>query len=162
MAIISSSDKLGPHRGHSKITAENYVLLRIVKEEDKTYKVMTATAGEDDNSSTAYPQQAQLMEAAENQFCPISQAWEKDKRDRENRAYVEFYRIDDPCDIQEAANRLTTSLGLDPATCAWIDAVARQEMKDIWHEFAVDDDETAYMSDGMSMTRNRKIIDEKP
>ena len=35
-------------------------------------------------------------------------------------------------------------------------------MKDIWHEFAVDnDDETAYMSDGMFATRNGKIIDEK-
>jgi hypothetical protein len=158
--VIIKSKKLETEQRQYKIVAENYVLLRILIENDKTYKVMTATAGEYDHSFSAYPHQAQLMEAAVKAFSPICDDW-KDKHDHKNRDYAEFCRVDDPCEIIKAGTRITAALGLDIATCSWIDAEARQEGRESYEEFNADGEERAYLGDGVYVTKDGKYIDEK-
>ena len=156
MAIIRRSNKLDSEQPQSKVFAGGFVLLRVLRSPEDTYTVMTATADEDDCSHAAFPDQRSLMEFAVAAFRPISNKAAV-KTDHKNRLYVEFPTVEDPKALQDAANQLAGALGLDPATIEWTDAEAREEIKAIWSEFSVDDEDDAYLSDGVHASKSGRL-----
>jgi hypothetical protein len=156
MAIIRTSEKLKSEKAQSKIVAGGYVILRVLRNADDTYRVMTATAGEDDKSHAAFPNTQLLLKIADMVYRPIAERVVTNA-DHSNRPYLEFLRVDDPKALQDAGNRLAQLLGLDPATCAWIDAEAREEGKELWNEFSVDDEGDAYMMDKATMSKSGRF-----
>ena len=160
MAIVFKSRKFDTDMRQSIFTAGNHVLLRVLRNEDDTYTVMTATADENDRAFVRYPQQQQLMDAAANVFTRFSRTVTR-KLDRNGLPYFEFTDIDDPGDVRKSADFVAASLGLAPETCSWVDEEARNEMKALWQDLSVDDDSPAYLSDGMYVTSDGRLYDEK-
>jgi hypothetical protein len=156
MAIIRKSGKLKSDKRQSKIVAGEFVLLRVLKNDDDTYWVWTATAAEYDRSHKAFPNQNLLMDTAETEFRPIA-AKIIPKADDSGRPYREFHDVDDPKALHDAANRLAEKLGLDPTTSGWIDAEAREELKEIWSEFSVDDESDAYLMDEATVSKSGRF-----
>jgi hypothetical protein len=117
---------------------------------------MTATAAEYDRSHKAFPNQNLLMDTAEKEFRPIA-AKVVDNADDSRRPYLEFHDLDDPKALYDAANRLAEKLALDPTTSEWIDAEAREELKEIWSEFSVDDESDADLMDGATVSKSGRF-----
>jgi hypothetical protein len=150
VAFISSSKKFGTNQKQEKITSGSYVLFRVVLR-DGVYAVMTATAAEDDQTYAPYPDQQRLMREA---VCIISEWPGIYKSDTFGRPYVEFVGMENLESIKAKANRVADALGLDPIVASWT-------LRDIWEEFHVGDyDEPAYLSDGMWVTSDGRLIEQ--
>lgn len=154
MAIIDHSPKFNDTPGHYKAyTEDGVILFRIRADGERSYTVMTATAGEDDGTLSPYPDKERLMAAAKDAFTNQC-ASPRGKFDRNGIPYVQFYDLNDPTEIQSSIERTATALGLSAAKIEWIDVEVQNEAKDFWREYSVGDefsDEPGYMSDGLSV-----------
>ncbi len=151
MANIRRSDKLltQGNDDQTKMVSGQYVLLRIIHEDD-SYTLMTATAKEDDGSYQAFPDLERLTAVAEE----VLGCGER-HTDNWGRPYVLVRGIDHPRTIRDFANRIAKRLALDPVEEPWAD----EEMRDIYDEFSVgDDDEPAYLSDGVYISKRGRLI----
>jgi hypothetical protein len=151
--LIKHSSKFDDTPGHYKAyTEDGMILFRIVRADgERSYTVMTATAGEDDGTLSPYPDKERLMAAAMEAFANQC-ASPRGKFDRNGIPYVQFYDLNDPSEIQSSIETTATALGLSAAKIEWIDVAAQNEAKDLWREFSVGDefsDEPAYLSDGL-------------
>lgn len=152
MAIITRSNKLAIQNldDQTKMVSEGYVLLRIIHEAD-SYTIMTATAREDDGDFVAYPDLEKLISAAEGAF-PNGER----RTDNWGRPYLVAGGIDHPSTIRHIANEIAGTLNLPAVDAPWAD----EEMREIYDEFSVtDDDEPAYLSDGVHISSRGRLKD---
>ncbi|WP_123784110.1 hypothetical protein [Corallococcus macrosporus] len=151
MAGITRSAKLivAEQVDQSKMGSGRYVLVRILHEGD-SYTLMTATAKEDDGSYLAYPDLERLVVVAED----VVGHGERHS-DNWGRPYFLRRGIEHPREIRYLANNIAEELGLKPVDERWAD----EEKREIYDEFSVgEDDEPAYLSDGVYITKRGRLL----
>ncbi|TAZ73814.1 hypothetical protein ELH70_14690 [Rhizobium ruizarguesonis] len=147
MAVISSSDKFDSRQAQYCLSSENFVLLRIIRFQ-LSYTVMTATAGEDDRSKSAYPNQERLIECATSVFSEFA-ASTRHASDLHGRPYVEFSGLSQ-AQIEQGGLSLANALGLELS-----------DLAELWIEFsdAAEEDGLVYLSDGMYLTEDGQLVE---
>lgn len=151
MPMVQNSTKLATGQQHI-ISSQNIVFFRVTLEADG-YKMMTATAGEDDGKLKAYMPQNLLISSALSVLGDLD--WNISQRaDHAERPYIEARGFSELLDIKTVATRVLASLGFDD-----IAVTALQEMKAIYDELSIDDSgEDVYLGDGVYVTKNGDVL----
>ena len=137
---------------HFIVVRDGIVYLRIVGEEGR-YRVMTATAGEDDASALAFNNQVALNEAALRvsaslHISPVV------KTDYHGREYVDVCGCEYLSDAYRAAEMLFQTLQDS------LQARSEADMRSIYSDLAIDDSgDDVYLSDGMWLSSDGTIKD---
>ena len=152
MAIINSSGKLSGGGGEYLISAGRTVFFRLISHADRV-DFMTATADEDTGDLKAYHDQPALIRhtAAVFEEKEIASSHEKD---RQGRAFVRATTEPDENAIKHLATLILDRLGIENDICVQ----AIREMRELHAELAIDDDEDAYLMDGMAITPDGRIV----
>ena len=148
MPIVQNSTKLSTQSNQYIICSESFVFFRVVLENDG-FKFMTATASEDAGNFKAYDSQDRLIYSTIATLNDLD--WEYlQKQDHTERRYIEARGLSAVADIETIAVRVLDTLDFKD-----IAVLARQEMRDIYDEFSINDSgEDVYLSDGMSISKN--------
>tara|TARA_B100000678_G_scaffold252574_1_gene228609 strand:+ start:753 stop:1226 length:474 start_codon:yes stop_codon:yes gene_type:complete len=154
MAIIKNSTKFGGAMHETSITAGGYLILRsVLRQQERA--VMTATAAEDEpGAKPIYPDQEALFNAANRVFHEIG-GHVTLKTDIKGRRYIETHFMDSWNTVSQVAHQVAELLGLDDVV------IGDSVMADYWHEHVQnehDDDELIYLSDGMSVNKEGRLI----
>lgn len=154
MAIIKNSTKFGGAMHETSIAAGGYLILRsVLRQQDRV--IMTATAPEDQpDALPIYPDQEALLSAA-NQVFHYAGGHVTHKVDTKNRPYLETAFMDSWNTVAQVSQQVADALGLGDVTIG--DGV----MADYWHEHVENehnDDDLVYLSDGMSVNKDGKLI----
>ena len=151
MAILNKSTKFTTTQTQHQISAMGYILLRLLEEDEGTWKVMTATTSiGEDRIVQAFPNRQALMDAAVQVFA--SPGRQPDYRsDRLGNPYVQFRDLT-LNQISLGADSLAGKLGLGPAVKSWM-----EEVRDLRDAIAVDDG-PAYLCDGMGLDEDGNIV----
>ncbi len=152
MTYISHSGKLQTQEEQYIIFADRVVFFRIIKQ-GSDFKVMTATASENNKPLCAYEKLDLLISTTISIFGDTNRSYQN-KRDRNNIRYVEFFGFREVTEIEILAKKVIKKLGLDPVN------VAMMEMKELYDNFAIDDSgEDVYLSDGMWLSADGKLTE---
>lgn len=151
MAIIVRSSKLSSDQEEQCVHSKGFVFFRIVAEGD-LLKVMTATAAEDTGELRPFHDQQALLAATRSVLSERGEEW-SEKEDWRGRPYVEA-EFPTGADVLHIAHTVLLSLGFED-----IGVLALREMKEIYSEFAIEDGEDTYLSDGMWMTPDGRIVE---
>lgn len=151
MAIIARSSKLSSDQEERCVHSKGFVFFRIVAEGD-LLKVMTATAAEDTGEVRPFHDQQRLLTATRSVLVEHKKEW-VEKEDWKGRPYVE---ADFPAgaDVLHLAHTVLLSLGFED-----IEVLALREMKDIYSDFSIEDGKDTYLSDGMWMTPDGRLVE---
>jgi len=115
---------------------------------------MTATASEDTGEFRAYEDQGSLI-GATAQVLGDREMEFVTKNDHAGRPYIETSVYPDSEDLRHLASTILDRMGFED-----ISVLAIREMKAIYEEFAIDDSgEDTYLSDGMWMTSDGRLIE---
>ncbi|KUJ85983.1 hypothetical protein AVO45_03150 [Ruegeria marisrubri] len=153
MAIIQRSTKLSLRQEEYRICSEPYVFYRLISDANGV-RLMTATASEDTGDYRAYEDQGALISATAQVLSDREMDFVT-KRDHANRPYIETSVYPDSEDLLHLASTILNRIGFED-----ISVLALREMMAIYNEFAIDDSgEDTYLSDGMWMTSDGRLIE---
>lgn len=152
MAIIDSSEKLSGGGNEYQISAGRTVFFRFVTYPDRA-EFVTATTGEHTKGLKAYHNQPELIRIAENVFAENEIPSEPDE-DRQKRPFVRTVTESDESFIKRLATVILDRLGIEGDI--WVQAV--RDLRELHAEFAVSDDEDAYLMDKMVITPDGRIV----
>lgn len=153
MAKIHKSNKLSLRQEEYRICSEPYVFYRLISDA-KGVRLMTATASEDTGEYRAYENQGALINVTAQVLAEREMEFVT-KKDHADRPYIETSVYPDSEDLLHFASTILDRMGFED-----ISVLALREMKAIYEEFAIDDtDEDTYLSDGMSLTSDGRLIE---
>lgn len=137
---------------HFVVVQNEVVYLRIVGEEG-SYKIMTATAGEDYQGSNFFNNQTALNKAALKVSASLNTR-SRVKNDYHNKEYVEICSCEYISDAYRAAEMLFAILEESSENCS------NHELQNLHSELAIDESGVdVYLSDGMWLGSDGKIKD---
>lgn len=152
MPDIKHSGKFHTGTEQRYVYSDNVVFMRLVLESDG-WKVMTATAGEDRSPIRAYEDQGSLVCAAVATFeerglgvTPMLDLF--------GRPYVEVRGLAALNDAHHLATHVLHRLGIVD-----FDVVELRHLLDLHDDLAVEEGEDAYLSDGMWMTSDGRLVE---
>lgn len=151
MAIIKRSNKLSSDQEEQCVHSKGFVFFRIVAEGD-LLKVMTATAAEDTGELRPFHDQQRFLAATRSVLSERDEEW-SEKEDWKGRPYVEA-AFPAGADVLHMVHTVLLSLGFED-----IGVSALRELKEIYNEFAIEDGEDTYLSDGMWMTPDGRMVE---
>lgn len=154
MLDINNSNKLTNGEEYA-ILSEQYVFFRLTKMGTE-FQFMTATASEDKSHHRAYPDLNILTDATTYVLRNMGVDIE-DKKDRKGRKYIKAIVPNNKEYVEDLSINILERLGIDVE----IEIKATNEMKDLYFELSHDDDEDVYLSDGVYLTKDGKLIDTK-
>lgn len=153
MARIQKSNKLSLQQEEYRICSEPYVFYRLISDSSGV-RLMTATASEDTGEYRAYEDQGALISSTAQVLADREMEFVT-KRDHAERPYIETSVYPDSEDLLHIASTILDRIGFED-----ISVLALREMKAIYNEFAIDDSgEDTYLSDGMWMTSDGRLIE---
>lgn len=151
MPIIQISHKLSFDQEEYCICSNHIVLFRIISEGSEL-RLMTATAPEDAAEFRAFDDQQLLISSTLGVFGDFDIEFVM-KTDCAGRPYVEA-KFSKDNDINHVATMILDRMGFKDA-----EVFALREMKALHDEFATDDGEDAYLSDGMWVTADGRLVE---
>jgi len=152
MPIIEKSNKLSKTQEEYRICSKPFVFFRLIGHTDN-FRLMTATASEDSGEYQVFHDQQGLLKSTLSVFSDFDMASVM-KEDHAGRLYAETNVLDNSQDLIHIATTVLNRLGFED-----IQVIALQEVEALHDEFAADDDsEEAYLSDGVSATKDGRLV----
>ncbi len=151
MPIIESSCKLSLEQEEYRICSKPYVFFRLIAGVH-SLRLMTATASEDTGEYKAFEDQKALIAVTAQVFheSNVNIVW---KTDRLSRQYVEARM---PLDAERLIQFATTAL--DRLGFMDVSVISLREMRALHEEFSANDDGDAYLSDGISVSADGRLV----
>jgi len=110
VAIVESSSKLSAKQHEFRICSKGIVFFRLV-DEDKYFRLMTATAPEDTKRLRPFSDQKRLIAATQDVLSQLDVVFSQ-KQDHAGKPYVEAKLSTDKKRVEHIANTVLLQLGL--------------------------------------------------
>jgi hypothetical protein len=153
---IRRSNKHGiDSQEHYVVTKGGIVFLRVIRDEQQQYELVTATAGEDTGQFHPYPDKKRLLEAALRTSARLG-TQSRRKADRKRRKYIVICDFALIAGARYAAEKFFEVLD----EISGDGTQSQDEMRDIYEALAIDDSGAdVYVSDGVWLGRDGTLDD---
>lgn len=148
MAFVQKSSKLETERLQYIVCSQSTVFFRVVAE-NNGYKFMTATAPENDGSFNPYTKPNRLISSTRVALNDVGYPFDN-KEDHKGRSYLEARGFSELSTIESIVSNALGALGFKD-----ISYLAREEMREIYGNLAIDDSgDDVYMNDGVYLSKD--------